>query len=204
MNISEMPAIVPADPDANTTDLLVEQLKKNPNGVLFALPDGDDWTPVTTHEFHRQVVALAKGFVEAGVEPGDTIGLMAKTRYEWTLVDFAAWFAGALLVPIYETSAPAQLQWNMSDSGASWLIVEASEHFARYDEVAAELPGVKQVWQIDRGDLDKLAERGAGVADEEIERRRKLAKGSDLATLIYTSGSTGRPKGCELTHSNFV
>lgn len=204
MKIVETPAIVPADPSANTTDLLVNRLQKTPDAPLFALPDGSGWRDVSTREFYDQVVALAKGFVAAGVEPGDKIGMMCKTRYEWTLTDFAAWFAGAVLVPIYETNAPAQIRWVLSDSGATWLIVETEDHFARYDEIAAEVPGIKHVWHLDRGDLTKLAKSGDAVSDEEIERRRNLAQGSDIATLIYTSGSTGRPKGCVLTHSNFV
>lgn len=204
MNIIEMPPIVPADPDANTTDLLVNRLKASPDAALFALPDGNGWKDVSTREFYDQVVALAKGFVNSGVQPGDKIGLLCKTRYEWTLVDFAAWFAGAMLVPIYETSAPAQIQWIMSDSGATWLIVETAEHFARFDEISADVPGIKHVWNIGNGDLTSLSAAGSAVDDAEIERRRSLAKGSDPATLIYTSGSTGRPKGCILTHSNFV
>ncbi|MFM6974026.1 MAG: AMP-dependent synthetase/ligase, partial [Agromyces sp.] len=119
-------------------------------------------------------------------------------------IDFAAWFAGAHLVPIYETSAPAQIQWILTDSGATWLIVETEEHFSRFDEIAAEVPALQHVWHIDRGDLTKLSSSGGDVSDAEIERRRSIAKGSDVATLIYTSGSTGRPKGCVLTHSNFV
>ncbi|MAT17435.1 MAG: long-chain fatty acid--CoA ligase [Leifsonia sp.] len=199
------PALVPADPTANATDLLVDRLAIDPEAPLFALPTGDDgWSDVSTAEFHRQVVALAKGFVAAGIEPGTKIGFMCKTRYEWTLVDFAAWFAGAVLVPIYETSAPSQVQYILSDSGATALIVETPDHFARFDEVRSELPDVNQVWQLSLGDLDKLSASGTEISDDEIERRRKIAQGSDLATLIYTSGSTGRPKGCILTHSNFV
>jgi long-chain acyl-CoA synthetase len=150
------------------------------------------------------VVALAKGFVASGIMPGDRVGLMCKTRYEWTLIDFAMWFAGASLVPIYETSAPAQLEWILGDSEAVALITETADHFARFDEVRAELPFIHTVWNIDLNDLDKLVEAGRLVDSAEIERRRSLAVGSDLATLIYTSGSTGRPKGCILTHSNFV
>ena len=199
------PALVPADPTANATDLLVDRLAIDLEAPLFALPTGDDgWSDVSTAEFHRQVVALAKGFVAAGIEPGTKIGFMCKTRYEWTLVDFAAWFAGAVLVPIYETSAPSQVQYILSDSGATALIVETPDHFARFDEVRSELPDVDQVWQLSLGDLDKLSASGTEISDDEIERRRKIAQGSDLATLIYTSGSTGRPKGCILTHSNFV
>lgn len=199
------PLLVPADPDANTTDLLVDRVKATPDSVLFSLPTADGgWSPVTTREFHEQVVRLAKGLVAAGIQPGDKIGLMCKTRYEWTLIDFAVWFAGAVLVPIYETSSPSQVKWNLGDSGAIAVIVETADHFARFDEVHPDLPAIRNVWQVDLGDLDKLAAAGADVPDEEIERRRNLAVGSDIATLIYTSGSTGRPKGCVLTHSNFV
>lgn len=201
----ETPAVVAPDPDANTTDLLVQRVAATPDSVLFSLPKADGgWSPVTTKEFYDQVIALAKGFAAAGIQPGDKVGLMCKTRYEWTLIDFAMWFAGAVLVPIYETSSPAQVKWNLSDSDAIAIIVETPDHFARFDEVHPELPAIRNVWQIDLGDLDKLTAAGTGVSDEEIERRRNLAVGSDIATLIYTSGSTGKPKGCVLTHSNFV
>ncbi|WP_285043150.1 AMP-dependent synthetase/ligase [Plantibacter sp. LMC-P-059a] len=200
----DVPAVVAADPSANATDLLVKRLAAAPNAPLFAVPRGSEWVDVTTAEFHAQVVALAKGFVAAGIEPGSKIGLMCKTRYEWTLIDFAAWFAGALLVPIYETSSPSQVQWILGDSGATSVMVETPDQFARFDEVHGDLPEVTRVWQIDLGDLDKLSAAGVDVPDAEIERRRNLAVGSDMATLIYTSGSTGRPKGCVLTHSNFV
>ena len=201
----DMPAIVQADPDANATDLLIDRVKATPDSPLFALPTAaGGWTDLTSSEFLRQVVALAKGLVAAGIEPGDKIGLMCKTRYEWTLIDFATWFAGAILVPVYETSSPDQVLWNLADSGAIAMITETPDHFARFDEVYADLPLIRNSWKINLGDLDKLASAGSGVADEEIERRRQIAKGSDLATLIYTAGTTGRPKGCMLTHSNFV
>ena len=201
----DVPAVVPANPDANVTDLLVDRVKATPDHAIFALPTADGgWSDVTASEFHSQVIALAKGLVAAGIQPGDKIGLMCKTRYEWALIDFATWFAGAVLVPVYETSSPSQVQWNLEDSGAVGMITETAEHFARFDEVRADLPLVTQSWQIELGDLDKLVASGTAVTDEEIERRRNLAKGSDLATLIYTSGTTGRPKGCILTHSNFL
>ncbi|HET6672986.1 MAG TPA: AMP-dependent synthetase/ligase [Agromyces sp.] len=201
----DTPAVVVPDPDANTTDLLVQRVAATPDSVLFSLPTADGgWSPVTTKEFYDQVIALAKGFVASGIEPGDKVGLMCKTRYEWTLIDFAMWFAGAVLVPIYETSSPAQVKWNLGDSEAIAIIVETPDHFARFDEVHPDLPAIRNVWQIDLGDLDKLTAAGTDVTDEEIERRRNLAVGSDIATLIYTSGSTGKPKGCVLTHSNFV
>ncbi|MDQ0895852.1 AMP-dependent synthetase/ligase [Agromyces ramosus] len=199
------PALVTPDPEANATDLLVERVAQTPDSVLFSLPTADGgWSPVTTREFYDQVIALAKGLVAAGIEPGDKIGLMCKTRYEWTLIDFATWFAGAVLVPIYETSSPAQVRWNLSDSGAIAIILETPDHFARFDEVHPDVPAIRNTWQIDLGDLDKLVAGGVAVPDEEIERRRNLAVASDIATLIYTSGSTGKPKGCVLTHANFV
>jgi len=200
-----VPAVVTPDPEANASDLLVDRVRQTPNGALFALPTADGgWTDLTATEFHRQVKALAKGFIAAGVNPGEKIGFMCKTRYEWTLVDFATWFAGAVLVPIYETSSPSQVQYILDDSEAHHMIVETADHFARYDEVAGDLPNIGHVWQMHLGDLEKLASTGDSVTDDELESRRTMAKGSDLATLIYTSGSTGVPKGCILTHSNFV
>ena len=199
------PAAVPADPEANATDLLVARVKLDPQAALFALPTADGgWSDVTAGDFLAQVVALSKGFIAAGIEPGEKVGFMCKTRYEWTLVDFALWFSGAIMVPVYETSSPSQVQWNLTDSGATAMIVETADHFARFDEIRGDVPDVTKVWQVDLGDLDKLAASGTGVTDEEVERRRNLAVGSDIATLIYTSGSTGRPKGVVLTHSNFV
>ncbi|MBH0009487.1 long-chain fatty acid--CoA ligase [Salinibacterium sp. UTAS2018] len=201
----DVPALVKADPEANATDLLIDRVAATPNNALFSLPTANGgWSDVTSTEFLTQVKALAKGLVAAGIEPGDKIGLMCKTRYEWTLIDFATWFAGAVLVPIYETSSPSQILWNITDSGATAMITETPDHFARFDEIRADVPAIANVWQIDLGDLDKLAKSGSAVTDEEIERRRNLAKGSDLATLIYTSGTTGKPKGCVITHSNFV
>ncbi|MCP2637145.1 AMP-dependent synthetase/ligase [Microbacterium sp. HD4P20] len=200
----EVPAIVPADPQANITDLLVERVKQTPDRALFAVPDGDGWRDITAADFQRQVIALAKGFAAAGLQPGDKVGFIARTTYDWTLVDFALFFAGAVMVPIYETSSPAQIAWNLTDSGAIAVITESADHSARVEEVRSELPLIRSVWEMARGDLDTLVADGATITDDEIERRRNIANGADMATLIYTSGSTGRPKGCVLTHSNFV
>jgi long-chain acyl-CoA synthetase len=199
------PAVVDADPKADVTDLLVDRLAATPDAALFSLPTADGgWKDVTTREFHDQVVALAKGLVAAGIKPGEKIGFMCKTRYEWTLVDFATWFAGAVLVPIYETSAPSQIKYILEDSGATAIILETAEHFTRFDEIASDVPQVEHVWQMSNGDIDKLAGAPGKVTDADVEKRRTKAVGKDLATLIYTSGSTGVPKGCILTHSNFV
>ena len=200
-----VPAVVPADPESNTTQLLVDRVAKDPHGVLFALPTSDGgWEDLTTQEFYDQVTALAKGFMAAGINAGDKVGFMCKTTYEWSLVDFGLWFAGAIMVPIYETSSPSQIQYNLEDSAASAIILETAEHFARFDEIAGDVPHVTHVWQMALGDLAKLSQSGGSITDAKLEKRRTTAKGSDMATLIYTSGSTGRPKGCMLTHSNFV
>ncbi|HYP72951.1 MAG TPA: AMP-binding protein, partial [Microbacterium sp.] len=200
----EVPAIVPADPTANVADLLVERVKATPSLALFAVPEGDGWRDITAAEFEREVIALAKGFVAAGIEPGDKVGFLARTTYEWTLVDFALFFAGAVMVPVYETSSAAQVEWILSDSGAIAVLVESAEHEARVAEVREGLPLIREVWTMANGALDTLRAGGTDVTDAEIERRRSIANGADIATLIYTSGSTGRPKGCVLTHSNFV
>ncbi|GAA1695358.1 AMP-dependent synthetase/ligase [Microbacterium sediminicola] len=200
----ETPAIITADPQANTTDLLVERVKLTPDLALFAVPEGEGWRDISASDFLNQVVALAKGFAAAGIETGDKVGFIARTTYEWSLVDFALFFAGAVMVPIYETSSPAQISWILSDSGAVACICESTDHEERLREVLPELPEVRTTWAMHRGDLATLAAQGVEVTDEEIERRRTTAVGADIATLIYTSGSTGRPKGCVLTHSNFV
>ncbi len=200
----DIPAIVPAAPEDNITDLLEQRVAKTPQGALFAVPDGDGWRDVSAAEFRSQVITLAKGFVAAGIQPGEKIGFLARTTYDWTLVDFALFYAGAVMVPIYETSSPSQIEWILSDSGAVACILETAEHESRLAQVRENLPLVRETWQMQAGDLDRISAAGAEVPDDEIERRRNLANGSDIATLIYTSGSTGRPKGCVLVHSNFV
>jgi len=200
----DVPAVVPADPTANVSDLLVERVKATPNLALFAVPENGGWRDVTAAEFQRQVIAVAKGFIASGIAPGDKVGFLARTTYDWTLIDFALFYAGAVMVPIYETSAPAQIHWNLEDSGAIAIIVESPEHAARLDEVRGDLPLIREVWQMNLGAVAKLIDAGKDVADDEVERRRTIANGDDIATLIYTSGSMGRPKGCVLTHSNFV
>ncbi|WP_424445586.1 AMP-dependent synthetase/ligase [Microbacterium sp. CH-015] len=204
----EVPAVIPADPQANIADLLVERVKATPSLPLFAVPDtaagGTGWRDITAAEFQREVIALAKGFAAAGIAPGDKVAFIARTTYEWTLVDFALFFAGAVMVPIYETSSASQISWILSDSGAIAIIAESAEHAARIAEIRSEVPLIREVWTMASGDLDTLRAAGAEIGDDEIERRRSLAVAADIATLIYTSGSTGRPKGCVLTHRNFV
>jgi long-chain acyl-CoA synthetase len=200
----DVPALIPADAERNIADLLAERVAETPNKALFAVPDGAGWRDVSAAEFEGQVIALAKGFIAAGVQPGDKIGFLARTTYDWTLVDFALFYAGAVMVPIYETSSPRQIQWILSDSQAGACVVELPDHSRRLDEVRAELPALGNVWRMHAGDLDAIVGQGRAVPDDEVLRRRRLARGGDIATLIYTSGSVGKPKGCVLTHSNFV
>lgn len=200
----DLPPVVPADPSANASDLLADRVSATPDRALFAVPDGSGWRDVSARDFEQQVIALAKGFVAAGIQPGEKVGFIARTTYDWTLVDFALFYAGAVMVPVYETSSPTQISWILSDSGATAAIVESPEHAQRLDEVRSDLPLVREVWAMHAGDLDALVSRGKDVEDAEIARRRAIANSSDIATLIYTSGSTGRPKGCVLTHGNFV
>jgi len=204
VNQSETPILIPPVPEDNITDLLEQRVAATPDRAIFAVPSGEGWRDIDVAEFRRDVVAIAKGLVAGGVNPGDRIGFMCRTTYEWSLVDFALHYAGAVMVPIYETSSPLQIHWILEDSEARGLITESAEHAERFAEVAGELAAVDLTWRLDEGALAALRERGAEVSDEEIERRRSIAVGSDIATLIYTSGSTGRPKGCVLTHANFV
>jgi long-chain acyl-CoA synthetase len=201
----DMPAIVPSDKNTNATEILLERLAKTPNLAIFSLPDGSGgWTPLTVSEFHARVIAVAQGLIAAGIQPGDKIGLMCKTRFEWTLLDFAAWFAGAILVPIYETSSSSQIEWILDDSESVALVVESATHRERFEGVRAALPKIHTVWTIDDGAIEDLVNLGKKVDASQVDKRRVAAKGDDMATLIYTSGSTGRPKGCVLTHANFV
>lgn len=204
MKSSETPLLVPPVPEDNITDLLEQRVAATPDRALFATPAGDGWNDITAREFREQVVALAKGLVASGIQPGDRVAFMCKTSYEWTLVDFAIFYAGAVMVPVYETSSALQIHWILEDAGAVAFLAETADQHARFAEVQDELPSISQVWRLDEGAIAQLSAAGVDVVDSEIERRRTLASGDDIATLIYTSGSTGRPKGCVLTHSNFV
>jgi long-chain acyl-CoA synthetase len=200
----DTPIKVPSNPVDNATVLLLDRVKATPDHALFSVPFGDTWKDVTAAEFLAQVRALAKGFIASGIKAGDRVGFICRTSYEWSLVDFAMWHAGATLVPIYDTSAPAQIQWIMEDSEAVALIVETHEIEKRFLEVKNDLPFVHTVWTLSDGAIATLSASGTEVTDAELEARRSSLVGSSIATLIYTSGSTGKPKGCELTHSNFV
>jgi long-chain acyl-CoA synthetase len=199
-----VPALVAEPTTGNISSLVVKHATENPGRVLFSRRVQGRWQDVTAAEFAADVERVARGLVAAGVQAGDRVALMSKTRYEWTLVDFAIWSAGAITVPIYETSSAEQVSWILSDSGAVACVVETATHAKIVGSVRSELSALGDVWQIDAGGLDDLVAAGADQDASVIEERRAAARPSDIATLIYTSGTTGRPKGCELTHLNFM
>ncbi|WP_370619138.1 AMP-dependent synthetase/ligase [Mumia sp. Pv 4-285] len=191
-------------PDTGSiTDDVVVRVEADPNRIGFQRKVDGAWVDVTIAQFRDEVVALAKGFVAAGIAPGDRVGILSRTRYEWTQIDYALWWVGAVSVPIYESSSAEQVSWILSDSGAVGCVVESTSHAERVDGCRPDLGDLKDVWCIDAG-LDPLVEAGAVVSDEDVAARRSAVAPGDLATIIYTSGTTGRPKGAELTHSNFM
>jgi long-chain acyl-CoA synthetase len=191
----------------NLTDDVVTNAREAASKVMFSRRSGgpdSPWVDVTAAEFLAEVTAVAKGLVAAGVEVGDRVALISKTRYEWTLLDYAIWFAGAVTVPIYETSSAEQVRWILADSGARAVVAETPDHLARIAESRAELDQLNHVWSLTDNAVDTLTRLGGDISDVELEKRRTSATPLDLATLIYTSGTTGRPKGCMLTHGNFM
>ncbi len=197
-------AIVPAPTFGNLTDHVLKNAKSDPTKVVFSVPRGDAWVGITATEFLKQVKGAAKGIIASGVQAGERIGVMSRTRYEWTLVDYAIWYAGCISAPIYETSSAEQVQWILTDSGAVALFCERHVNKAVFDEVAVNTPEVTRVWVFDDKCIDELTTQGAHVSDEELEARRVTLTPDSIATIIYTSGTTGRPKGCMLTHKNFM
>jgi long-chain acyl-CoA synthetase len=199
-----VPPTATVGPDDALTDMVALNAAEHPDDVGLRIQRNGRWEDVTYAEFAAQVAGVAKGLIAGGVQPGDRVGLLAKTRYEWTVLDYAIWTAGAAVVPIYETSSADQIAWILSDSGARSVVVETAEHAAAVDSVRDEAPELGSVWVIEDGGLDTLTTAGADVPDAELTARRATLSASSLATLIYTSGTTGRPKGCELTHANFL
>lgn len=205
MEFYDVPLRVESNPRENVTNILLERVNKNPNHALFSRknPDGS-WRNVTSAEFLGEVRSLAKGLIAAGIKPGDAVALMSRTRYEWTMIDFGIWFAGGVVVPIYETSSPEQIEWILSDSDAVAVFVENDEHLQRVEKVKSKCPRLGKIWRIDSKDFSDLHQLGEKISDADLENARSGAELSDLATIVYTSGTTGNPKGCELTHRSFV
>ena len=204
MNDSTMPRLIEGNPTDSLADLPGRNADKDPQRVAFSVKESGAWRDVTAAQFNLEVRALAKGLIAQGLEPGDRLAIMARTRYEWTVLDFATWVAGGVPVPIYETSSAEQVEWIVKDSGTRFLVVETTKHAAVADEARANLTGLDQVFIIDNGDLDTIVAAGSDVTDEQLEERIAGQDRATIATIIYTSGTTGRPKGCELTHDNFL
>jgi long-chain acyl-CoA synthetase len=228
------PAVVEVPAAARLTDTVFERAERDPGLVILRRKtsqassrtgDGDRgtaWRDVTAREFRDEVAALAKGFIAAGIGEGERVGLMSRTRYEWTVLDYALWAAGAVPVPVYETSSAEQVEWILSDSGAQAIVVETRAHLELITEVLRRLPDVRRVWVIDADpptaaggpgglaspaaaqSLDALVAEGAETGEADLTHRRTSAGAGDFATIIYTSGTTGRPKGCEITHGNLL
>ncbi|WP_299039203.1 long-chain fatty acid--CoA ligase [uncultured Pseudokineococcus sp.] len=201
------------DPPSSLADVVVRAAEEEPDREVLARRAGGGWQGVTAQRFREEVEEVALGLLAAGIAPGDRVGLMARTRYEWTLVDAAVWAAGAVVVPVYETSAADQLRWILEDSGAVACFVETPSHAKTLAQVAGDLPALQTSWVLDGGatgvlptlgDLVASGTEGAAQGRAELARRREALTREDVATIIYTSGTTGRPKGCVLTHGNFL
>ena len=198
-----VPALVDISATATLTDIVFGRAGQTPDVAVLRQRGGDgSWSDVTARQFRDQVRALAKGLIAAGIAPGDRIGLMSRTRYEWTLIDYAIWASGAVTVPVYETSSAEQVSWILSDSGSRTVFAEAASHAEAISGVRSALPDLEQIWSIDG--LSDITAAGAQITDEQLQQRLAARTADDLATIIYTSGTTGRPKGCELTHRNLL
>ncbi|MFF0364388.1 AMP-dependent synthetase/ligase [Streptomyces fungicidicus] len=185
-------------------DLPFENASTAPDAVVLSRKTADgSWRDVTAAGFAAEVLAVAKGLISEGLTPGDRIAVMARTVYEWTVLDFAAWAAGLVTVPVYPTSSVFQARWILHDSGAVALVTETAGQAAALGPEFPHLPDLRRVWTVEKGHVEALAEAGAHVPDQEVEVRRGVLGPDTLATLVYTSGTTGRPKGCALSHGNF-
>ena len=225
MRQHSIPALVQIPDSANLADVVFRRAAAEPQQVALRRDaGGGTWQDVTAAGFRDEVTALAKGLIAAGIAAGDRVGLMSRTRYEWTLLDYAIWTAGAVCVPIYETSSAEQVEWIMSDSGAKAIFVETTAHEAIVSGLRDRLSTLEHVWRIEAAGQAAPAGRGAAGGTRPTRRpawtrwpptahpsatrrstgRAAAASAADLATIIYTSGTTGRPKGCELTHRNLL
>jgi len=198
-----MPALADIPTSGGLDDVVFRRAGAEPGAVMLRrrTPRGG-WEDVTAGQFRAEVAALARGIIGAGIEPGDRVGLMSRTRYEWTLIDYAIWAAGAVTVPVYETSSAEQVGWILGDSAARAVFAETGAHEQIISSVRGSLPGLGHLWMIDG--LDTLTSGGARISEEQLGQRRARRTAADLATIVYTSGTTGRPKGCQLTHGNLL
>ena len=201
-----IPTLVDIPAAASLTDVVFSRASQDPHAVIMRkLSNGNGrWEDVTAGEFRDEVTRLAKGLVAAGIEPGDRVALMSRTRYEWTLIDYAIWAAGGVTVPVYETSSAYEVEWILSDSGARAVFAETSKHADTIGEVRDRAPALEHVWPIEGTSGQDMGLDPGDVTDQQLEQRRTSRKAADLATIVYTSGTTGQPKGCEITHGNLL
>jgi len=207
MQEMSVPVAYLVKPDDNVTDDVFTNAQNWPDEVGLKRKVDGTWTPVTWREFAGQVRDIAAGLIAAGIRPGDRVGLMSRTRFEWPVVDYAILSAGAVTVPIYPTSSLDQVEWILGDSGAVAVVAETDDHAAKIAAARAALPALTGIWEIDGsryGGLADLKARGAEVTAEQVAERRRTRGAGDLAEIVYTSGTTGRPKGCMLSHGNIV
>jgi long-chain acyl-CoA synthetase len=199
------PQLASAPPVGGLADVVFDYAQEDPLRVALGRKDDEGrWRDVTAAEFRDEVLALAKGLLAQGVRFGDRVAIMCRTRYEWTLFDFALWTIGAQVVPIYPTSSAEQVFWMLHDAQVTAAMVEHEDHAMTIATVIDRLPQLYRLWQLDVGAVQELYDAGAHIADEVVHRHRQAVTPDSTATVIYTSGTTGRPKGCVLTHSNFM
>jgi long-chain acyl-CoA synthetase len=204
--VREYTVSLSSTPDENrgTANYVFDNAAARPNHVALRRWDGQRWQDVSTAAFADEVLTVARGLIGAGIGSGERVALMSRTRYEWTVCDFAILSIGAVTVPIYETSSAEQVQWILSNSGAKAAFVESSGHADLIESVRADAPDLNSVWVFDDAGIDAVGKLGASVDARQVHDRRLAVRSNDLASIIYTSGTTGRPKGCELTHGNFI
>ncbi|MDH6517268.1 long-chain acyl-CoA synthetase [Streptomyces sp. SAI-208] len=200
-----VPPLVPPVTHGSLADLPFDNAEAAPQQrVMSRRTEDGRWVDLTAAEFAQQVLAVAKGLISEGLMPGDRVAIMARTTYEWTLLDFAAWAAGLVTVPIYPTSSVFQTRFILQDSGAVALVTETAAQAAALGPELSRLPDLRHMWVMEKGHVDRLAELGQAVPEQEIGVRRGMLGPGTVATVVYTSGTTGRPKGCVLSHGNFL
>ncbi|WP_066948319.1 AMP-dependent synthetase/ligase [Streptomyces lushanensis] len=197
---------LPAAPHVGgLADAVFEHALDDPGHVVLGRKDEEGrWRDITSAVFRDEVLRLAKGLLAHGVRFGDRVAIMSRTRYEWTLFDFALWSVGAQPVPVYPTSSAEQVHWMLQDADVSACVVEHEDHAMTVGSVIDRLPRLERLWQLDAGALAELFAAGAGLDDEVVHRHRRAVTPDSVATVIYTSGTTGRPKGCVITHANLM
>lgn len=199
-----VPLFAPTVQGGSLADIPFDNAREAPSEAVISRKQSDStWQDVTAAEFAEEVRAVAKGLIAEGLQAGDRVAIMARTTYEWTLLDFAAWAAGLVTVPVYPTSSAFQTRWILQDSGAVACAVETKEQGRLVSQERQQLGDLAHLWQFDTGAIGRLKSLGKQIPDEEVAARRSTLRPDSPATLIYTSGTTGQPKGCVLTHGNF-